>query len=68
MYRIEYVVGDHWSVIDARDRTVFVGTKQRVENWLDLQENLARVPARRPPQNRDYRLLVRVLRRLVKFD
>jgi hypothetical protein len=40
MYSIEYVKADRWQVVDGNDQSVFVGSKQQVENWLDLQENL----------------------------
>ena len=68
MYRVEYVVGHHWSVIDASGRTVFVGTKQRVEDWLDRQENIQRRPSPDPPRHGQDRRFLRMLRHLVRLD
>jgi hypothetical protein len=66
MYRVEYLAGDQWGVIDGRERTVFVGTKQQVEDWLDRQENIELGRSERSPHFSLYRRLVRTLRRLVR--
>jgi hypothetical protein len=46
MYHIKNVSGENaWSVVDVKDRVVFTGTMQQVEDWLDSQENLNRRPS-----------------------
>jgi hypothetical protein len=42
MYRVKDVSGDQWNIVDSADVTVFVGTKQQAEDWLDFQENARR--------------------------
>jgi hypothetical protein len=46
MYRIENVSGENaWLVVDLKDRVMFTGTMQQVEDWLDSQENVNRRPS-----------------------
>ena len=40
VFRVEFVSGDQWKVIDAHDESVFVGTMREVEDWLDYHDNL----------------------------
>ncbi len=39
VFRVDFVGGDPWRVIDEDDETVFVGIRRRVEDWLDFLEN-----------------------------
>ena len=55
VFRVEFVSGDQWKVIDEGDETLFVGTKSQVEDWLDFQENQRAQPMRPrlfPPEPR----------------
>ncbi len=42
MYFVKHFNGTQWHVLDNAQQTVFIGNKQRAEDWLDLQENLQR--------------------------
>ncbi|MGE5194849.1 MAG: hypothetical protein ACM3U2_20345, partial [Deltaproteobacteria bacterium] len=48
MYFVKYVSGTQRHIIDRDQQTVFIGTKQQVEDWLDLQENARRLAAPSP--------------------
>ena len=40
MYRVQYLDGDRWRIVNRGDKTVFVGNKPQAEEWLDYQENV----------------------------
>ena len=46
VYILRHINGTQWHIVDSSRRTVFVGTKQQAEDWLDLQDNLQRQPVR----------------------
>ncbi len=48
MYRVQSITGDRWEIVDSNDRTVFVGTRQQAEDWLDFRENAQRAAQHRP--------------------
>jgi hypothetical protein len=48
MYFLKYVNGTQWHIVDSGQQTVFIGTKQQAEDWLDFQENARREAARSP--------------------
>ncbi len=45
MYIVRYINGTQWHIVDDHQQTVFIGTKQQAEDWLDFQENVQRQPA-----------------------
>ena len=42
MNYLKHVDGKSWAIYDDGNDKVFVGTRRQCEEWLDLQENLAR--------------------------
>jgi hypothetical protein len=39
MYRVDHARG-RWQVFDICGRVLFTGSRQQVEDWLDLQDNV----------------------------
>ena len=44
MYFVKYIEGS-WQIVDSNEQTLFIGTKQQVEEWLDCQENAVQRPS-----------------------
>ena len=42
MFRLSTHDENRWSLLDAHDETVFVGTLSECEDWLDRMENVQR--------------------------
>jgi hypothetical protein len=45
VYSVKYINGTQWHIVDRNQETVFIGTKQQAEDWLDFKENAQRQSA-----------------------